>query len=265
MIIQKNTCTKPRFAIPFYLVILMKTYIHLTLDNTQKYPPHCHDYWEILYYIQGEGYLYTPDKNFVFSPGTIIIVPPGVLHGSVSKNIFKNICIGGDFEHFFSFDETHCIPRGNEEARTLAAMIYNNRSYEDSYLSSLCQSYCYCLLKNIHHQSRLAAVINQIVMDITDNALDPDFDLSNTISRQNYAKDYIRNEFKAATGKTPTEFLIGIRMQHAAALLNIYQHSISISEIAEKCGYNDPIYFSRLFKRYTGKSPRQFRDDLKEF
>lgn len=240
----------------------MQTYIYLTLDNTQKYPPHSHSYWEILYYIQGEGYLYTPQKNYDFAPGTIIIVPPGVLHGSVSKSIFKNICIGGDFDHLFTFDEVRYIPQSTEEARTLAAMIYNNRGYSDSYLSSLCQAYCHCLLKNMNHPSRLATMINAIVKEITDNALDPDFDLSNVFSHQNYARDYIRNEFKTATGKTPTEFLIGIRMQHAVFLLNIYKHSISISEVAEKCGYNDPIYFSRLFKRYTGKSPRQFRDEL---
>ncbi|MBQ9760845.1 MAG: AraC family transcriptional regulator, partial [Clostridia bacterium] len=69
-----------------------------------------------------------------------------------------------------------------------------------------------------------------------------------------------RSCFKKITGKTPNEFLTEIRIKHACYLIDIYQDNLSLSEIAEKCGYLDYIYFSKRFKLVTGISPREYRN-----
>ena len=56
--------------------------------------------------------------------------------------------------------------------------------------------------------------------------------------------------FKSATGRTPLEFFIHARMQRARQLLN--GTMLPIKEIAARLGYEDPFYFSRLFKSVVG-------------
>ena len=63
--------------------------------------------------------------------------------------------------------------------------------------------------------------------------------------------------FKLSTGYAPIDFFIRLRMHHACELLQ--DRSLTIKEIAGTLGYNDPFYFSRIFKSVTGVAPRDYR------
>jgi len=63
--------------------------------------------------------------------------------------------------------------------------------------------------------------------------------------------------FRKGTGKTPIEYLVRIRIQHAMELLRLTR--LAITEIAFEVGFNDSNYFTRQFKRATGDTPSQFR------
>ncbi len=63
--------------------------------------------------------------------------------------------------------------------------------------------------------------------------------------------------FKQHQGVTPGRFLIQVRVREAASLLA--NSSVGIEDIAEKAGFPNRHYFSRVFKRLTGDSPAQFR------
>ena len=67
--------------------------------------------------------------------------------------------------------------------------------------------------------------------------------------------------FTEIYGTSPHNYLINIRIQKASYLLS--QTNIPISDIAQHVGYDDQFYFSRLFKKHTGKSPSQFRKESK--
>lgn len=63
--------------------------------------------------------------------------------------------------------------------------------------------------------------------------------------------------FRSATGSGPREYLIRMRLEEACILLRT--SDLSISEIAAESGFPDSNYFSRLFKRKNGISPREYR------
>jgi len=65
--------------------------------------------------------------------------------------------------------------------------------------------------------------------------------------------------FKEFTGLPPIQYLTSIRMDKAKELL--LNSSLSIYEISYILGYNNPLYFSRLFKKVTGISPSSYRDE----
>ena len=65
--------------------------INVTPGGIREFPMHTHASYEVMLYLEGDGYMRTEKGDYRFTPGTIIIVAPGVRHGSVSKNGFKNI------------------------------------------------------------------------------------------------------------------------------------------------------------------------------
>jgi len=63
--------------------------------------------------------------------------------------------------------------------------------------------------------------------------------------------------FKSATGMSPIEYLINLRIRRACELLR--HDDLNITEVAFKVGFADSNYFSRQFHKVMGLSPRQFR------
>jgi AraC-like DNA-binding protein len=64
-------------------------------------------------------------------------------------------------------------------------------------------------------------------------------------------------QFKRVTGSSPIDYLIKLRMDHARRLLS--ETSWSVKEVAVSLGYEDPLYFSRVFKSINQTAPTDFR------
>lgn len=230
--------------------------IGITKDGVKTYPPHMHETWEIMTYLYGTGYLYTPGMNYPFKPGAIILVPPRTTHGSVSKSGFKNISIGGDFNKLLLYNKPILIHDDSKNTGTnLAKIIYDNRFAGSEFLHELCTSYIFFLLQSMSFKTETYAAIDKIIGEINDSAFDSAINLNEILNKSGYSEDYIRSQFKLFTGKTPTAFLTEIRINRARFLISVYGKSLSLQEIAESCGFCDYVYFSRKFKEYSGISP----------
>jgi AraC-like DNA-binding protein len=67
--------------------------------------------------------------------------------------------------------------------------------------------------------------------------------------------------FHEETGERITEYITRIRLGNAVEAM---RHSgMSVKEIAVACGFNDPNYFTKVFRKATGRTPVQFRTDLR--
>jgi AraC-like DNA-binding protein len=64
-------------------------------------------------------------------------------------------------------------------------------------------------------------------------------------------------QFKRVIGSSPIDYLIKLRMDHARRLLS--ETSWSVKEVAVSLGYEDPLYFSRVFKSINQRAPTDFR------
>lgn len=74
----------------------------------------------------------------------------------------------------------------------------------------------------------------------------------------NITPNYFSQLFKKEVGMTFTEYVTTLRVDHACELLR--QTDLPIAEIAEKSGYEDYFYFSRVFKKLMGISPSLYRN-----
>lgn len=72
---------------------------------------------------------------------------------------------------------------------------------------------------------------------------------------------FIRN-FKAYTGATPMQYIVSARTTNAQALLETTTYSVS--EIGRIVGYENPLYFSRIFHKQKGFSPSEYRKHIRK-
>jgi len=90
---------------------------------------------------------------------------------------------------------------------------------------------------------------------------------SNNITEKDIAFDvnisakYLYKLFKKYKEMSPIEYLNSYRVNRAQVLLK--ETLMSVSEISEAVGYNDPSYFVRVFKKYAGVTPAKFRSQKK--
>ncbi|MBQ7832308.1 MAG: helix-turn-helix transcriptional regulator [Lachnospiraceae bacterium] len=89
---------------------------------------------------------------------------------------------------------------------------------------------------------------------------------SEDISIDEYAQNnhvsvswFIRN-FKHCTGSTPMQYILSKRIYNAEILL--HNSSYNVTEIAQIVGYDNPLYFSRIFKKIKGLSPSEYRNNI---
>ena len=64
--------------------------------------------------------------------------------------------------------------------------------------------------------------------------------------------------FAASEGVPPAEFVLQERMRRAARLLTSHA-LLPVKEIASLCGFDEPNYFAKVFRRFFGTSPTEFR------
>ena len=74
-----------------------------------------------------------------------------------------------------------------------------------------------------------------------------------------YSERQFLRLFKEATGYRPMQYITRLRIQNACRLLS--DTGLTVTEIAERCGYTDSSYFSRVFQQRCGISPKAYRKD----
>jgi AraC-like DNA-binding protein len=72
-----------------------------------------------------------------------------------------------------------------------------------------------------------------------------------------FSPEHLRRICQAEAGRSPMRYVTELRMRAAATLLA--SESYSISEVAERVGYDNAFAFSTAFKRHAGVAPSQFR------
>ena len=124
----------------------------------------------------------------------------------------------------------------------------------------------YCFLTDLSPVIRTVAsdgidygnpVIMQVIEYIESN-YDKDISLDSLASVVNRTPEYLCKIFRQYTGSTPVNYINGIRLLHAEAML-VQEPSLPVSQIALCCGFRSPGYFGRVFSKQHGMSPGQYR------
>lgn len=102
------------------------------------------------------------------------------------------------------------------------------------------------------------AFLEKIMEIIRQHCTNPDFNVNHIIEEMGLSRSVFYAKLKSLSNQSVNELITNYRLQKSAELLQ--NTRLSISEIALECGFNDPAYFSRLFKQRFGLSPKEYRN-----
>ena len=139
-----------------------------------------------------------------------------------------------------------------------AKKIELRSTVDDIYKLMLEMVKVYCQLVNKYSVSDYSPTVQKVVVMIESN-LSSDLTLSELAASLNINASYLSTVFKKETGKTITAYVNEKRIELAQELLKTT--NLQIQTIAQYCGIVDVHYFTRLFKKITGVSPKQFREE----
>ncbi len=119
----------------------------------------------------------------------------------------------------------------------------------------------YCRLVRKHSTNKYSHVVQKTIL-LIDADLSAPLSLHSLAAAQDISAGYLSGIFKKETGKTVSNYIREKRMKHAIHLLSTTH--LQIQTVALHCGVMDVQYFSKIFKGYTGKTPREYREAIKQ-
>lgn len=154
--------------------------------------------------------------------------------------------------------DVHPIHIDNLSSR-FARKIEQITSYEAGITLQKEMIHKYCLLVKNHSMKGFSLLIQKVITRI-DSDLTADLSLKTQAKLLNVNASYLSTLFKKETDMTLTDYVNKKRIDNAVFLLN--STKMQIQTIAQYCGIPDVNYFTKLFKKYIGKTPKEYRGEI---
>lgn len=230
----------------------------------------------LIYCVEGKGYYQTEKENFALQANQFFILPPGKFHiyqadlhnpwsiywVHFSGNMVKSL---NKWMHIEKFSKPTTITPDQKITDQWYDMYYalesglteNNLAYANLCLYRFL-TFFLCS-PNQYSFSKKEEPISQSIAFMKSN-IDKLLTVEDLAKQMNYSSSHFTALFKKTTNISPIEYFIKLKIHHACQLLS--QTDLRISEVAGKLGYDDSFYFSRIFKKVTGKSPKAYKQSV---
>lgn len=262
--------------------------------------PHTHNYVQIWYVMRGTLTHTVENQVYEMLAGDVFILPPDVLHSTVLQDGAKIICCEFHTDGLFPDNEDGNSRISDITKSLSFMMMFQkdlNKPHPKFTLSRQGQRKVEHLMSEMLEEYTAGAeffedyicllIIQLLIIFQRELISSPSYGASETVYNRyrsmvedairyidsNYekpitlddvckismvSKTYFCYLFKLLTGQTFVEYLLNKRISRAMELLR--QSDMSVTDIGQTVGFNDPTNFSRAFKRLKGISPREYRN-----
>lgn len=220
--------------------------------------------------ISGSAYYHFPDAgdsgslSFRAGPGDIVLIPAGTRYsvdlvepgrylsvgfttqgGSLTPQIIRGVSQTKSLQLIEKMKATW-IFQGQETALELKALLYELLAE------------CVRCGRTAYHSSRQIARIRTALDYLEEHIFDADLTVEALSTQCGISDVYFRKLFQSVYQTTPSSYIINSRITYARSILE-EDPQIKVAELAELVGYEDPFYFSRIFKRLVGIAPQKYQ------
>ncbi len=257
--------------------------------KTLQIPWHSHTCFELLFVLDGgTGYEIADGRQLDLVGGQFFVVPPGVVHrGMQSLRTPSNVCgvsfhpeataarrntpfTASNLEWFTRQCVEHALcvcPMGGELRRLVATLCclrddFAREADRAGAAASFRLAACGVILKavqqlaefrGLQHPEKFATAVAAHVESHYEEPLRA-VDLARAVG---CSRSRLFELFKQNTGMTPTDYVQRFRVKKAGQLL--VNSSRSVTDIALSTGFSSGQYFCKVFRKYAGKVPGEFR------
>ncbi len=260
-------------------------FINHTDKTGEMAPHHWHDYYEVLYVIDGQASQNIEGNVHDIKSGDIIIIQPGEIHSTTALSdlgcsiivmLFFPSCLNldntsaafsrslnkylSDFYQYSSYLHTP-YPHEKDIMRIMSNINYEATMKEDGY-ELIIKGYIYSFLGFLERIGNLS--INHKIMHenkflllecckYIEEHYQEKITLEALSSKYNYTKEYFSKIFKETIGQNFKSFLDYVRISEAERLIKY--ENMPIHQVAESVGYTNHNSFTRAYKRIKGYPP----------
>ena len=229
-----------------------------------------HPFFEFKLVFDGEATIAINEKEYILSRGSVCITPPEVPHIVESKRGYTRICFGLD-----------STPPDDTMVRILNSSIKVSLVAAMPHLLEYFPEEDYIYTQTMLERKKLLNHLEYMLLCCVDSAKKQDnnlvfrkklinhfkYNLSKNLSLQDISDalflspSHIEHLVYEEYGCGVISLFHKLKIDHAQMLLHF--SNLSIGEISIQLGYEDQSYFSRIFKKYTNLSPRDYQKQWK--
>lgn len=261
---QKSTVT--HFSIPRVIYVNRLFYPHTEAENY-----HADVNNEVIHIVDGRvklrfqsGQEYEGKKNDTF------FIP----HDTCHRDIFDSSQVLEAFHIIFSWDladtlfsaaQPDCVKNFPNHVKTEINMLFDMMRTEkypkETILTQVRLAHLLGLVWEQVFNPEKSSVKTDSFSRIVSYAKDymaanlsQNINIDNVAAHLRVSRSTLIRAFRKSSELSFSEFLVSIRMKHAQVLLR--EKSLNLADCAAQCGFSDPSYFSKVFKKYFGFSPK---------
>ncbi len=231
--------------------------------------------YQIIYIHRGKGHFWLKEQECVLEEGSIVVYYPDErqrysfyysensefywIHFSGTR--VPELLKESGFDSHANVGMATQIANGFEEV--IRELMIKRRKYmelanlkgEGLIYLLIRENYEQQCYKNKAHQAELEKIIEEINLHYAEPLL-----VEELAETYGTSVEWFIKTFSNYTGATPKQYINEIRLNHAKELLSSTDYNIG--EIAQACGFENPLYFSKYFKKKYQISPSEYRSDL---
>lgn len=268
------------------------TVLHISQQSHTRV--HTHEFCEIAVIFKGSGLHNCNDSSSLISAGDVLFIPQGIAHGydkteelelinilylparlgisglDIASSEFYSMTINNKIpaEKDFTAPVIHLSTEELAETRRLCGLLekeHEECAYAHEFASQALFMVLMLLFARNYERSenrKPASTKNLIgnVVAYLNRHYAEKINLKLLAGKAGMSQRNMMRLFGAATGTTPVNYLLHLRIYQATIMLRSTRQSIN--EIAEQCGFNDSNYFTRQFHRLTCKTPSAYRETI---
>jgi len=229
----------------------------------------------LIYCLEGKGAVTIDSANYLVVPGDFFVIPSNVPHhyktdeknpwtiywchfkGDQADALVQRIIDrAGSFKYSVDFLEERISIFDQLYLNLEKGYSYENLTYVNLLFLQFLSSFLFSDRFGVHLQGNADSFLEKSISYMQDH-IDKNLTLSDFAAHVNYSSSHYSSIFKNKTGFSPIEYFNQLKIQKACQYLQFTD--LRIKEIAFKIGINDAYYFTRLFGKTMGFSPKDYR------